>query len=140
VFRGFSADDERSGVRRYRFIWLTRRPITAALSRDRRVLTFTALWPHVGSIPTLRERLQGEARARTSPSLPSHRRVDTRRATISTRVEKGDLALRVSIESRLGRDGGYAVRRALGVVNDLFLFLHECYPDYLAAHFGVSQE
>jgi len=52
-------------------------------------------------------------------------------------VRGGDLTLRVVLE---GRTGDAAVRRVLGIVNDLFLHLHERYPDYLAAHFGVSQE
>lgn len=137
VFRGFSAEDTPRGVRRYRFHWLTRRPMTIVLSRDRRELTFPALLPAVLAVPQLCDALRAEVRSKISVALPPHRRVDLRRATISARVTKGDLELRISIA---GRDGRYAVRAALGVVNDLFLFLHECYPEYLAAHFGVSQE
>lgn len=140
VFRGFSATDERGGVRQYRFLWLTRRPTVLRLSRDGRALTFDALFPDVLAIPRLRQALQARVRSQTDPGRPAHRRLDARRATISTRLEKGHLALRLSIKVHQGRGGEYAVRAALGVVNELFLFLHEVYPDYLAAQFGVSQE
>ena len=140
VFRGFSADDGAGGVRRYRFLWLTRRPMTVTLSRDRRALTFTALLPLARSVPKLGESVRREVQALTSPERPKYRRLDERRVTISPRSVNGDFALRVSIKSEQRRAGEYAVRSALGVVNELFLFLHEMYPDYLAAHFGVSQE
>lgn len=53
------------------------------------------------------------------------------------RVRGGDLSLRVTI---CAGDGTVAVRSALAVVNDLFLVMHECFPDYLVAHFGMSDE
>ncbi len=140
VFRGFSADEGPGGVRRYRFTWLTRQPTTVTVSRDRRVLTFPSLLPAIDSIPRLREAVKAQVRSKASTTLPAHRRVDARRAILTTRVEGGDLTFRVSVLSRQGRDGAYGVRAALGAVNDLFLFLHEMYPDYLVAHFGVSQE
>jgi hypothetical protein len=33
-----------------------------------------------------------------------------------------------------------AVRKLLNTVNELFLLLHERYPDYLVAQFGLSAE
>lgn len=143
VFRGFSRTDGPGGVRRYSFIWLTRRPMTVALSRDRRTITFVALFPAVATFPALRARLTAEMQSAASPSRPAHRRIDPRRATMTPRVSKGDLALRVSLAPGFagpGRAADAVVRSTLGLVNDLFLFLHECYPDYLAAHFGIPDE
>lgn len=138
VFRGFGVSDGAAGVRRYRFNWLTRRPMTVTLSRDRRVLCFPALFPSVTTVPGLAAALRRELQSKTAAPWPAHRRVDPRQATMMLRLARGgDLTLRVVLE---GRTGDAAVRRVLGIVNDLFLHLHEWYPDYLATHFGVSQE
>lgn len=56
---------------------------------------------------------------------------------MATRSDGEDLSLRLTIASGTGV---LAVKAALGVVNDLFQLLHECYPDYLATHFGISDE
>ena len=39
-----------------------------------------------------------------------------------------------------GRHHQYAVKAALNLINDLFLLLHEAYPEYLVEHFGLSTE
>jgi hypothetical protein len=69
--------------------------------------------------------------------VPPHRRIDPRRGKIATRVNRGDLSLILTIEA--GR-GAAVVRSAFALVNDLFQLMHECYPDYLAAQFGLIDE
>lgn len=59
---------------------------------------------------------------------------------MTSRRDGRDLSLRLTIAPGSGAHAAIAVRAALGVVNDLFQLLHECYPDYLAARFGVSDE
>ena len=39
-----------------------------------------------------------------------------------------------------GRNHAYAVRHVLNLVNELFLYLHESYPEYLIERFGLSPE
>lgn len=39
-----------------------------------------------------------------------------------------------------GRDMAANISTVLTLINDFHLVLHECYPDYLVAHFGVSDE
>ena len=48
-----------------------------------------------------------------------------------------DFTLSVDIR---GKNQDYAVSKALNLVNDLFVALHEGYPEYLVQHFGISQE
>jgi ABC-type Zn2+ transport system substrate-binding protein/surface adhesin len=39
-----------------------------------------------------------------------------------------------------GADEADAVSQLLNLVNELFLVLHEAYPEYLVSHFGLSAE
>jgi hypothetical protein len=137
VFRGFSAADRPRGLRRYQFLWLTRRPMTVTLEPHKRVLTFDAIFPDVEKVPGLAAALGRRVRGATAHGLPAHRRVDGRRVRLRSLVRKGAGSLRVEVR---GQNGQYAVKRALGLVNDLFNHLQECYPDYLIAHFGLSAE
>ena len=59
------------------------------------------------------------------------------RAIVGAMVRNGGLSL--SIEIR-GANQQYAVSKALNLVNDMFVALHETDPDYLVEHFGISQE
>lgn len=137
VFRGFSARDAGRGSRVYRFVWLTRRPMVVSLAPGARRLTFVRVFPAVSRTPGLSAHLRRAVAALASRDVPAHRRLDPRRGTMTTRIAGGNLSLHLVI----GHGGGAAAARAaLGAVNDLFQLLHECYPDYLSAHFGVSDE
>lgn len=137
VFRGFSATDAPRGLRHYRFVWLTRRPMVVTLAPPRRRMTFVRLFPDVARTPGVASALQ-QALARASRrTTPAHRRLGPRRGTITCRRDGKDLSLSLTIAPGTGV---HAVKAALGIVNDLFQLLHECYPDYLAAHFGISDE
>jgi hypothetical protein len=75
--------------------------------------------------------------SRTSRRQPAHKRIDGRRASLSRRLRDGNWSLVVTIR---GANGGYAVQRALNVINELFVLLHESYPDYLIERFGLPPE
>lgn len=137
VFRGFSATDGPRGLRHYRFVWLTRRSMTVTLAPQRRLLTFVRLFPDVARAPGVAPALQQALAGASRGTSPAHRRLDPRRGTMTCRRDGKDLSLRLTIAPGTGV---HAVKAALGIVNDLFQVLHECYPDYLAAHFGVSDE
>ena len=46
---------------------------------------------------------------------------------------------RSAIEIR-GGNHAYAVTKALNVINELFVMLHEGHPEYLVQSFGISAE
>lgn len=105
-------------------------------SIDRRgVLTFPALLPQVP--PDIVAELKVVVAARSTRAVPDHKRIDARRARLAPVVRKGDLTLSVEIR---GGNHEYAVKKSLNLINDLFVALHERYPEYLVQHFGLSQE
>ena len=84
-------------------------------------------------VAALRMLVEGRGRR----ELPAHRRLDSRRARAACAVRDGDLSLTLRVR---GPHYEYAVRRALNLVNEMFLLLHETYPDYLVEHFGLSTD
>lgn len=81
--------------------------------------------------------LDALVRSRTERGQPAHQRIDGRKARVSRTVRRGDWSLVVTIR---GANHHYAVQRALNLINELFLALHETYPEYLIERFGLSAE
>ena len=105
-------------------------------SVDRRgVLSFPSLLPAPGKdIVTEMKAMVAE---RSSRAVPDHKRVDARRARVIGAVRNGDFSLSVEIR---GSNQRYAVSKALNLINEMFVTLHERHPDYLVEQFGISQE
>jgi hypothetical protein len=101
----------------------------------RGTLTFPALLPQAP--PAIVAAMKSIVAARSTRHVPEHKRVDARRARLACRVHKGDFSLSVDIR---GTNQEYAVSKALNLVNDMFVALHEGHPEYLVEHFGISQE
>jgi hypothetical protein len=136
VFRGFNITASPRGCR-FDFLWLTRRPISLVFTPSRRLLVFDRLFPGADQVPGVVDAIRSTVRSASSANRPHHRRLDARRGKIVCRFADGHGSLRVSF---ISPDGAPTVRVALVVVNDVFLTLHECFPDYLITYFGASAE
>ncbi len=137
MFRGFRATAGARGRVEYQFTWLLRRPMHAVLDTRRGVLAFPSLFPGVDGRSAMALELKALVEGRRRKDQPAHKRLDGRRARISSAVRKGDWSLAVEIRAA---NHDYAVRHALNLINELFLALHESYPEYLVEHFGMSTE
>jgi hypothetical protein len=103
---------------------------------DRRgILAFPAVLPHAPK--AIVSEMKSLVAARSTRIVPEHKRIDARRAKLMAGARNGAFALSVEIR---GKNQQYAVSKTLNLVNDMFVALHESYPDYLIAHFGISQE
>ena len=136
VFRGFSVREQREQVE-YRFTWLLTRPMTVAFHSRTQTLTFKNLLPGVASQSPLLAETKALVEERTGNGFPAHRRIDPRRTRVSLTVQKGRLSLTFAIQKQ---HHVYAVKKALNFVNELFVMLHETYPQYLAKNFGLPEE
>ena len=137
VFRGLTAESLPGGRARFTFTWLTRRPMALHVDREATRLRFVDLLTQVDGRSSMGRDLAALIAARTSRTLPTHRRLDVRRASVEASTRKGAWSLVVTAH---GTAHAYAIRYALNLVNDVFLLLHEKYPDYLIEHFGLSAE
>ena len=109
----------------------------AVFDARRGSLAFDALFPGLQRSSPATRGLNAIVAMRSSPRQPAHKRLDRRRADVSGAIKGGDWSLVVTVR---GRNHAYAVRHALNLVNELFLFLHESYPEYLIERFGLSPE
>jgi hypothetical protein len=137
VFRGFRATAAPPGRIAYQFQWLLRRPTHATFEARRSVLKFDALFPAVDPKSPLAVDLRMIVASRSTRTQPSHKRVDARRATLSSAVRGGTWSLTVAIR---GSNHEYAVKAALNVINEIFVMLQERHPEYLIEQFGMSME
>jgi hypothetical protein len=137
VFRGFSVKTERRGRLDFSFTWLTRRPTLLTYDPKKRVLSFRNLLPSVGRDRALVSKLKTIVDSHMTATVPSHRRIDARRTRAECSVRSGHLTLTLKIR---GAHHTYAVQRGVNLVNQLFLLLHEGYPEYLIEHFGLQAE
>jgi hypothetical protein len=109
----------------------------ATFDKRRGVLSFPVLFPRAAETPGLVAELKSMVESRSTRAVPAHKRVDARRARIALAVRHGALSLSVRIR---GMNHEYAARHALNVINEMFVALHQSYPEYLVEHFGISGE
>lgn len=137
VFRGFSANQVRGGRYEYTFRWLAPGALTLSYDPARRVLTFRSLFPRLAGRSAIVKDLRALVGERSTRRVPAHKRLDARKARARCAVRGGNFVLTMTIT---GPNDAYAVSQLLNLVNDLFLVLHETYPDYLVDEFGLSAE
>ncbi len=109
----------------------------AMFDASRAQLSFRRLFPRVVAGSAMAADLRGVVAARADRDQPAHKRVDRRRLRLSSNLRRGAWSLEVTVR---GANHAYAVRTALGVINDLYLTLLERHPEYLIEHFGLSPE
>ena len=137
VFRGFRAEQGRGGRVRYTFSWLTRVPMSVVFDPARNVLSFPAAFHGIEPRSPIVGDLKAMIEGRSDRRLPAHKRLDLRKARVACSRRKDTVSLALTIK---GTHHEYAVRNALNLVNELFLLLHQTYPEYLIDHFGASPE
>ena len=137
VFRGLSVAVKPGGRYEYSFHWLMQRRFTLTFDPKRRALRFRQLFPHVGARSPMLAALKRSVEQRATRQVPAHKRFDGRRIRATAALQRGSMSLAMEVR---GSQYAYAVRQLLNLVNELFLVLHETYPDYLMAHFGLSAE
>jgi len=137
VFKGFNVKDSQGRRPEFTFTWLTRRPMSLSYDSRTSRLIIGNLFPHVNPRSEMVADLRHLIVERSSSELPVHKRLDRRKAQLTCTVRRGRFAVQLAVR---GSSHAYAVRHLLNLVNELHLRLHEAYPEYLVAHFGVSPE
>ena len=137
VFRGLSVSEGKNGRREFRFLWLTRTPMLVTYDPGASRLAFPRLIPGAAAVPSMVAALKGVVVEHLGSSVPEHRRVDKRRATVRCTVRDGHISLSFVVR---GAHHAYAIKAGLNLVNRLFLQLQAHHPEYLIQQFGFSEE
>jgi hypothetical protein len=138
VFQQFQTVVERSGKTSFHFEWAFRQPYTMLWDAKKGLLVFQDFLPRMASDSLMYRELKAFIKSREDPHLPEHRRLDSERATVRTRLRQGVM----SIEMTLGSfgDSAYGAGKLIQLVHEIFLFLGEYWVDYMWEHFQVNAE
>lgn len=137
VFRGLSITRLPRGRMAYDFHWLLRPPMRLQFDARHRILAAPSVFPGIAKRSAMADALDAIVAERTARWQPAHKRLDGRRARASSIVRGGSWTLEIAVR---GANHQYAVQHALNLINELFLFLQESYPEYLIERFGMSAE
>jgi hypothetical protein len=114
-----------------------RHQMELSVDTGKNVLRFKQLLPGIPVGSALYTELKGFIKERHASSLPSHRRVDRRRAEVSCSNRRGFVSVSLTVKNN---QYAYGVKRIVNLVHELFLHLRNAHPEYLAENFDVPQE
>lgn len=137
VFRGFDESRASGGNRVFTFTWLTNRPVKLSFDVANARLTFNRLLPNIPARSGMYADLKRFVLDRHDGELPDHRRIDSRRAEARCSNRNGNVSISLQVKNR---QLAYGVNRVVNLVHELFLHLHDAYPEYLSENFDVPQE
>ncbi|MGQ0732199.1 MAG: hypothetical protein ACT4QD_00935 [Acidobacteriota bacterium] len=137
LFSGLSEKATRQDTTTFRFGWLTSRPLTLIHDANSETLSFRNLLPGVGRESPLLSDVAALVAACSSRALPAHRRIDRRRVVVGCSHRNGGVWLALRIK---GPNAGYAVKKGISLVSEIFTMLRADHPQYLAETFGIALE
>jgi hypothetical protein len=138
VFRSFSQVPGEKGKAEFRFNWLWNLPFHLTFDPVTATLSFRKLLPGIPRGTQFETELKQFIGDFSEAARPDHRRIDPVRLSLRYSNQRGTVALTFRI---LEREYEYGVRKAVNVVNEIFLsFLNVRFPEYMAAKFKLPEE
>jgi hypothetical protein len=126
------------GKTEFQFSWLWNKPFHLGFDEKRGTLTFRRLLPNMPAGSPIETDLRAFLEEAASTERPEHRRLDPQRAVLRYSNQRGTVSLAFRV---LDADFEYGVRRAMDVVNEVFLmFLGPRYPEYLVETFSLPED
>jgi hypothetical protein len=137
VFRGFSQGPVRRGRTVFRILWRGNRYFELMLDSHQCTIQFPSLLPDAD--PSMGRELHAFLKSRHSESIPGHRRIDARKASIRCSKRRGGIAVSLTVKDG---DYEYGTRKLIQVVNEVFLiFLSDGrYHDYVVKIFDLEPD
>lgn len=138
VFRGFSQKVERDRAT-FKLLWHRDRVFDFVFEVPENRMSLPVVLPNVPAKSDIYRNLKQFVQALQASSLPDHRRIDTRKARVTTQNRKGNVGLTLTV--RKGEDE-YAARKLIHLVNEIFLtFLSDGrYFDYMVENFDLDPD
>jgi len=138
VFRSFSQTADAGGIAAFRFFWLYNLPFHVVFDQKRGALSFRKLLPGVPAGSRIETELKAFIQSMALPDRVEHRRLDPARLSVAYVNKRGAVALTFVVS---GDDYEYGVRKAVNVVNEVFLsFLNVRFPEYMIEKFKLSED
>lgn len=121
----------------YDFVWLNERRMCLQWNEKRNVIVFKDVLHDVPARSKLYRELRAYLKARSDPELPAHRRIDPEAFDLvcENRASKVSVGLRPKAANE-----EQGVRKLMSVVHEMFLYLHDRWPEYMYEAFGSPLE
>jgi hypothetical protein len=137
IFRGLNEVKPRNGKQAFTFVWLGDRPLEFAINTETETLTFQRLLPNVPSGSELYSDLKHFLKSRCDADLPTHRRIDAKRAEVVCVNRAGSVSLGLKVRNN---QYAYGLKRLVNLAHEIFVRLNDSHPDYMCENFNVPQE
>lgn len=139
VFRGFSASPARAGRATFKMLWHRDRLFDLILDVPKKTLRFPVILPEVPANSDMYREFRAWVAERHSTELLEHRRIDRRKAQLSTANRGGNASLSITVK---GNNFEYATRKLINAVHEAYMvFLADGrYYDYLVETLGLDPD
>ena len=138
TFKGFSRGPVRGGIARFKILWHRDRFFELILDPHKKMLRFPMVLPEVPAGSSMYRELKQFVESRHSESLPDHRRIDPKKATVRPSNRSANVALTVTVKNS---DYEYATRKLIHLVHEVYLvFLQEGHYDYMIKVFNLDPD
>jgi len=137
VLRGFDESTTRNGKPAFRFVWVGKRPLDFSVDARRAMLRFDRLLPNVPSDSQLYSDVKRFLKSRCSGDLPTHRRIDAKRAEVAWANRRGNVSIAIKVKND---QYAYGLNRLVNLVHEIFVQLNDSHPEYMCENFDLPQE
>lgn len=135
VFRNFTEEPGKNGTIRFRFLYLTDRPMTIELVERAHTLVIRDMLPRVP--PGLYADLQAFLEKLSDPDLPSYRRIDRRSADARFVRKRGNVSLVFQVR---GNRYAYGMEKLINVASWIRTYLQARHQVYLWEVLGEPED
>jgi len=138
TFKGFSRGPIRTGMARFKILSHQDRFFNLILDMRKKTLRFSVVLPEVPANSSMYREFKKFVESRHSETLPDHRRIDAKKATVRPSNRSGNVALTPTVKNR---DYDYATRKLIHLVHEIYpVFLREAHYDYMIKTFNLDPE
>jgi hypothetical protein len=135
IFRNFTEEPRKSGTIRFRFLYLTDRPMTVEFTERAHTLVIRDMLPRVP--PGLYADLQAYLEKLSDPHLPPYRRIDKRSAGARLVRKRGHISLVFEVKRNRY---AYGVQKLVNLASWIRTYLQARHQVYLWEVMGESQD
>ena len=139
VFRSFSERPAGRGKTEFKFIWLAEGPFELLFDEKSATLRFRDLLGNMPARSDLYAGVKSFVKERSDPSLPAHRRIDSKRADLICSNRSGNVSIGLKVRNN---QFTYGARKSVSLVSEIFqnLLYEPLYYEYMVANFELDQE
>ena len=139
VFRGFSRGTVQKGRAHFRMIWHRDRAFDFVLDLDKHTIRFPVVLPKVPANSAMYQELKAFIKSRHSDELPTHRRIDSRKAQVQASNRAGNVSLTLRVNHG---DYAYGTRQLIHLVHEIFMtfLLDGRYYEYMVETFDLDPD